>query len=121
MIIPHHSLELVGLTDDIGESTDAVQFCVRDPEGLRHVYGDQSWVATGTCITDGSHPSGRIQYRTVTISYGEWTDMEDPAARQERARLIGALRDEAECHGGSIHATAYIVAANFLANLGGAA
>ena len=45
-----------------------------DPNGRGHIYGDQKWVAYGRCIEDGSHPDGRIQYRTITLTYGDWQD-----------------------------------------------
>lgn len=75
MNFPRHSLDMVGCTDEREDPTAAVQFAVLDPNGRRTAYGDQSWVAHGVCIADGSHPEGRIQYREIAISYGEWKDM----------------------------------------------
>lgn len=72
--VPPHPLEISALTDDNNDPTEARQFGVRDPEGITHVYGDQSWVAYGTCIEDGTHPGGTIRYRDITITYGEWQD-----------------------------------------------
>lgn len=75
--VPRHCLEVTGLTADdpeSGDQTSGIQFSVLDPDGTHTTYGDQSWVASGQCIKDGSHPDGRIQYRTITITYGEWED-----------------------------------------------
>ncbi len=74
MNIPRHSIELVGLSDQTDELTEATQFAVLDPNGRRSAYGDQSWVAYG-CVLQDAHPNGRIQYRRIHITYGEWTDM----------------------------------------------
>lgn len=74
MNIPRHSVEMVGLTDQTDDVTDVTQFAVLDPDGRRSVYGDQSWVAYGRVLRD-AHPDGRIQFRQITISYGEWTDV----------------------------------------------
>ena len=123
MKIPQQSLEVAGLTDDDVDPASGIQFAVLDPSGKRHKDGDQSWVAYGTVLTDGNHPGGWIQYRTISISYGEWTDMEDPAARQERARLVEALKAEGLRQrrvGNENLGVAYLGSADFLSNLGGA-
>jgi hypothetical protein len=60
--------------DDSPETAD--QYCVVDPDGTRHVYGDQGWVKDGQALKH--HPGGRIEHRTITISYGEWGPMTDP-------------------------------------------
>lgn len=73
--VPTYSAHLTGLTGErIDDPTWAVQFAVVDPDGTRTAYGDQSWVAASGPVRDGSHPGGRIQSRTVTITYGEWVD-----------------------------------------------
>jgi hypothetical protein len=70
--VPMHLMDVTGLTDD--DPNSGVQFAVLDPDGTHHAYGDQSWVAYGQAIRCGMHPDGRIQRRTVTITYGEWED-----------------------------------------------
>lgn len=74
--VPMQTLDVIGLTDDEMDPTDAIQFGVRVPHPdlghITHVYGDQSWVAYGKCIEDGTYPDGQIVYRTITIAYGEW-------------------------------------------------
>lgn len=70
--VPMHSLDIAGLTDDTRDPVSGRQFAVIDPDGSRKVYGDQSWVAHGSVIGDGSHPDGRIEYRDITVTYGEW-------------------------------------------------
>jgi len=72
--VPEHSVELCALSDDPVNPTEAIQYSVMDPNGRGHIYGDQKWVAYGRCIEDGSHPDGRIQYRTITLTYGDWQD-----------------------------------------------
>lgn len=53
------------------------QYAVRAPGGEPQVYGDQSWVASGRCITDGSYPPGStIWRRPVIVSYGPWKQVE---------------------------------------------
>jgi hypothetical protein len=73
--VPRTGAHLIALTDDpdTGSPDEAVQFAVLDPDGSRHVYGDQTWVASGV-VLDAMHPAGRVQRRDVTISYGEWAD-----------------------------------------------
>lgn len=73
-VVPTYLANLTALTDERDDPTSAVQFAVLDPDGTRHAYGDQSWVAYGGPIRDGSHPAGKVQARTVTITYGEWAD-----------------------------------------------
>jgi len=68
--IPLHSIDIVGLTDDKGEWTSAVQYAVATPDGRRIIYGDQRWVADGRALDDHRH--GWVVRRTVTITYGEW-------------------------------------------------
>lgn len=81
--LPHRSLDVTGRTEDDTSDypTSGVQHAVRDPDGSHHLYGDQSWVFGGGPISDGSHPDGRIQARTVTIIYGEWADLPDQPTR----------------------------------------
>lgn len=73
--VPRTATDLIALTDDpdTGSPDEAVQFVVLDPDGSRHVYGDQTWVANGV-VLEAMHPDGRVQRRDVTISYGKWTD-----------------------------------------------
>ena len=74
MRVPTYSIHVTGVSDQRDDdTTEGVQFCVLDPDGSRHVYGDQSWVAYGGAVRD-SHPRGRVQRRSVTITYGEWVD-----------------------------------------------
>jgi len=75
--VPSRVLDIVGLTDEETDPTTAIQYAVRTPDGRQHLYGDQSWVAFGRAISDGSHPGGVVVQRTITITYGEW---QDPAA-----------------------------------------
>lgn len=63
--------------DDHGDAVSGVQYAVVDPDGSDHPYGDQSWVMGGGPIRDGGHPEGRIQRRTVTVTYGEWEAPDD--------------------------------------------
>jgi hypothetical protein len=75
---PRYSLDIVARTSEdpaAGDQVNCVQFAVVDPDGERHVYGDQSWVAFGVVIRDGSHPDGKIQQRRLTITYGDWEDL----------------------------------------------
>jgi hypothetical protein len=60
-------------TGPIDEPTGGVQYAVLD-KGEHHVYGDQGWIADADVIAD-EHPNGRIQRRTVTITYGPWEDV----------------------------------------------
>jgi len=73
--VAREPLELLGLTDDAGEPKSATQYAIVTPDGKRHLYGDQKWVAYGNAIRDGSHPDGRIQQRSITIAYGPWEDV----------------------------------------------
>lgn len=66
--IPCYSVEV----DDAGEPQSGVQYGVLGKDGKHYLYGDQGWVASGQAIED-AHPGGRIQRRTFTITYGEWT------------------------------------------------
>lgn len=69
--------ELTGETirrDEHGEPTEVVQYAVLDDDGKHYIYGDQNWVAYGGAIRDGSHPDGRVQHRTATVTYGPWVD-----------------------------------------------
>ncbi len=77
-MLKHHLMDVTALTDSPpGEDpTVGVQYAVVDPDGRHHTYGDQSWVAYGGPIQVGYHPDGRIQCRTVTLTYGPWTDHE---------------------------------------------
>lgn len=70
---PVHSLHVAALTDQDDDPTDAVQYAVLD-RGQHHTYGDQEWVASGQALHD-AHQNGRVQRRTVTITYGEWVDV----------------------------------------------
>lgn len=54
------------------EPLEFTQYSVVDAEGTRHQYGDQEWVKWGGPISDGDHPNGSIEHRTVTITYGDW-------------------------------------------------
>lgn len=71
--VGNYLLYIAALTDERVDPTSADQFSVVDRDGVRHVYGDQSWVAYGQVLVD-AHPGGRVQRRTVTITYGEWVD-----------------------------------------------
>ena len=76
MNVPQHLIAITGLTDDdqrTQDPTTGAQFAVLDPDGERTAYGDQRYVAYGECLQDG-HPDGKIQRRTITITYGEWVD-----------------------------------------------
>lgn len=53
-----------------------VQFTVLATNGERHTYGDQEWVADGRALDH--HPGGRVQHRSVTITYGPWVDAGAP-------------------------------------------
>ena len=74
MNIPPHYAHLNALTNQTGDVVDATQFAVLDPVLGRIAYGDQQWVADGR-VLDHDHPDGRIQYRRIHITYGEWTDV----------------------------------------------
>ena len=71
---PQYSLDLVGRSDDDPSAgnvqTSGVQFAVLLPSGERRIYGDQSYVAHGVVLKD--HPDGRVVWRPISISYGEW-------------------------------------------------
>lgn len=75
--VPMHLINLVGLTDERTNPnpTSGVQFAVVAPDGIRHTFGDQSWVAQG-CPDPGDQSDGqvRVQRRTITITYGKWED-----------------------------------------------
>lgn len=114
--IPRYSLELTARTDQREDPTHAVQYAVLD-RGEHHTYGDQSWVAYGRALTD-AHPHGRVQRRTVTITYGQWEDVGDPrrvpGAATERGTVVvrdtpvQAMRDDLDRIAGklaSIHPT----------------
>lgn len=66
-----HLMNVTGLTD--GDPDSGVQFAVLDPDGTHHAYGDQRWVAYGGAV-EAAHPGSKTQRRTVTITYGDWTD-----------------------------------------------
>ena len=72
----HHLMSVTALTDNPPDQdpTSGVQYAVLDPDGQHHTYGDQSWVKYGGPVQGGSHPGGRIQSRTVTVTYGPWAD-----------------------------------------------
>jgi len=70
-LLRNHLVHIAALTDVVSDPTAAVQFCVVDEHGERHVYGDQSWIAGGRAVRE-AHPGGRVERRTVTITYGEW-------------------------------------------------
>lgn len=82
------TLDLTGLTNNDGDNpTDAVQYAVIDRDGASQINGDQEWVRSHQCITEGSRPGGRIQYRRVTITYGPWIDCDSedcPCDRRAR-------------------------------------
>jgi hypothetical protein len=70
-------LDVPGLTESRSDSpTNAVQYCVLDNE-TRVIYSDQPWLASGKVLDgdNGCSEEARIQQRTVTIIYGEWTDV----------------------------------------------
>lgn len=70
---------LIEECDKDEQPISGVQYSVLD-DGQNCIYGDQHWVASGGVIRDGSH-EGRIQRRTVTVTYGPWTD-DDPRVRR---------------------------------------
>ena len=73
---PRYPIGLTGRTDEAADPTSGVQFAVLFPDGERFAYGDQSWVAYGTCLKD--LPDGcRIEQRSISISYGEWAAVEE--------------------------------------------
>jgi hypothetical protein len=75
MTIPSYSLDITALTETRDDNpTSAVQYCVVDTFGGRHVYGDQNWVASGQAVID-AHFDGHIEQRTISISYGEWSSI----------------------------------------------
>lgn len=75
---PQYPLDVVARTDDpFAEPTVGVQYAVLD-DGKYRAFGDQSWVAHGTCIEDGSYPDGKIFHRSVTVAYGEWRSVDEP-------------------------------------------
>lgn len=75
MAIPSYSLDITGLTESRDDNpTSAVQYCVVDEKGIRRVYGDQEWVVSGQAVID-AHPGGRVEQRTITITYGEWSSI----------------------------------------------
>lgn len=60
----------VEVTED-GEPVKAVQYAVVSPDGERVAYGDQRWVMSGRALDDA--PAGsRVEFRTISLSYGEW-------------------------------------------------
>ena len=52
-----------------------VQYAVKDRSGEYITYGDQHWVASGQALAD-AHPDGTIVRRTVTVTYGEWEEVD---------------------------------------------
>lgn len=54
------------------EVREATQYSVVDPDGQRHIYGDQEWVKWGGPVRDGDHPEGVIEQRLITLNYGSW-------------------------------------------------
>lgn len=95
--------ELTGETtrrDEHGEPTEVTQYAVLDG-GKHYIYGDQNWVAYGGAIRDGSHPDGRVQHRTATITYGPWVDggpetVALPAKEPTSLHLLGLLAEAVE-------------------------
>lgn len=67
---PEYLLSISALTTEREDPTAATQYAVVLPDGTRIAYGDQSYVRWGEVLKD--HPEGRIEQRTVTITYGEW-------------------------------------------------
>lgn len=70
-LLGEHLLEFPALTGQRRNPTAATQWCVVSSDGQRHIYGDQSWIKHGGAVRD-EHPDGRVEYRAVQISYGEW-------------------------------------------------
>lgn len=68
-----HSANVHGLAERHGDEfpTSLVQWSAVTPDGKRHVYGDQAYVASGEVLDDIGR--ARIEYREITITYGEWT------------------------------------------------
>jgi hypothetical protein len=71
--VPQWPLNVTGLADVPDDPDGGVQFAVLTPDGERHVYGDQQWIAYGGAVAE-AHPDGRVQYRDIFITYGPWAD-----------------------------------------------
>jgi hypothetical protein len=77
------------------EPSTGEQWCVVDPDGERHIYGDQDWIKSHEALN--IHPEGsHIEHRSLTITYGEWVSTEKPV--MNRAGRIKAQVAHIEEH-----------------------